>query len=241
MPVGALPAFNSTVGFGVGNLDGTANVSAGENPTVAVGDVIMICVAFVGGSNRTLNSISPRAWQIQNAGASGAAIQVGIAWRTVETTAESTESPSLNLTGTSTTRVIANARLTAADGFDAIALQAFSSVQTATAATSVTMPTVDITGINQRAFALVVTNVNAAINAATGESGGNWINTTYANNGSFGPHAIVLQTSDQSGGGDISGGTATWTGSGSAFAVGFAAVPDQGGVVFTKPFLFKPS
>lgn len=117
-------------------------------------------------------------------------------------------------------------RYTAANGFAATPYESDSGLLTDDVSdTSVSMPTVTPTSTNRRAVAYLIQLDDNAVTASTGESGGDW---TAANEVSTtsGPDAgIEIQTSDQSGGGAISGGTSTLAASAFAYRQGFALVP----------------
>jgi hypothetical protein len=113
-------------------------------------------------------------------------------------------------------------RFTATNGFSADPIVSITTTSGSVA--GLAAPTVTPTGANQLAVCLIAVRTDLTVPAFTGESGGDWVlrvsNSTISGNNA----TLACQTSDQSGGGAISGGTATiavtnWT------TIGFALVP----------------
>jgi hypothetical protein len=116
-------------------------------------------------------------------------------------------------------------RFTAADGFHTSPIvNAVAKDLNDVSNTSIAMPDVTPTGNNQLAVAIVGHTANVTVAAATGETGGDWIENVDGASATA-VAGIQIQTSGQSGGGAITGGTATASANCIAIAIGFAMKP----------------
>lgn len=115
-------------------------------------------------------------------------------------------------------------RFTAADGFAADPVESITDPIGESSSTSRAMPTVTPTDVNRLAVAILAfIATGQTVASATGESGGDWIERVDVSATSNAQ--IQVQTSDQSSGDPISGGTTTSALSSNAFILGFALVP----------------
>jgi hypothetical protein len=143
---------------------------------------------------------------------------------------DGTESGSVSITGaggTTNDLFYGHAfRFTASDGFAASPIEAIAIA--GGSGTPLNAPTVTPTAANRLAVFIAGTSLQqSSIGSVTGETGGDWVQQYRLATQVGGDGTVCLQTSDQSSGGAISGGsveftvnpTAEWT------AVGFALVP----------------
>ena len=224
MPAGALPAFNSagTVETSA-TLAGTFDVAI---PAHANGDLLILqCLCRNTNNNGALTSINTAGWtQFGGAGNTYGGTQnarMGAGWK-IGNGSETVVNVTLaGGTGTDLRRSRVY-RFTAANGFAATPVQFISTATTGTAAT-VNMPTVNPAGaLNVLAVALIGLSNTSTHASATGESGGDWTEAVAESTGTNG--AIAIQTSAQTAGAQISGGTAAVTSS-NYVAIGFGLVP----------------
>lgn len=204
---GALPIYGSSGTAFSGTATGAQSINV---PSQASGDLLLLVVhARASLSNGTITSIGAGWTQIGGAGVTygGAQIcRVALAWKIGS---GSDTAVSVTFGGTSTVRFQAQVhKFTAANGFAAVPV---ANVGTATTGTSTTVTVASVTpsATNQLAVAVIAAGISTTMASATGETGGDWtepLAEAAATNGT-----LAIQTSDQSSGGAISGGTLTIT------------------------------
>jgi hypothetical protein len=234
---GAMPAFGSA-----GTAFSTATLAGTHQPlrpaTIALGD-LLICAAFGKNTNNDVAlsmhvNMASAGWQ--HVGASPYAHTNGgrvllVAWKIADADDVANQGTAVPggivATGGATSDGLYARcfRFTAANGFHSSPIVGPTHADPGDVSdTSITMPGVTPSGPNERAVCIIGFTNQVSVSPATGESGGNWVADVNASSGTS-ISGMAVQTSDQSGGGGISGGTATADGSCQAVAVGFALRP----------------
>jgi hypothetical protein len=231
MPVGALPAYALTGQFAaVVNATITTAIAPAKPSTVNAGDLLILHVLARNDNSDGAGPASISGWTAFAGNPYGGTnnARTSLYWR-IAGAGEASQTVSVTCTG-GTTNDLAMARIyrfTAANGFNSTApIAAIASA--AGTASPFTMPTVTPTGRNQLAVCIAsLASSDAAIGDASGESGGDWTQAAEGASTTGGDGSLQVQTSDQSGGGAISGGSRTFTvsTSGHWVTVGFTLVP----------------
>lgn len=230
---GALPAYvQAGTGYGSATLATTHSVARPAG--VTAGNLLIIVIQATNTNGNADATVTTADWNAfpgnPYAGTNNRAI---LYWKIAESGTD-TAGGTVGVTGTGGTGTDGlHARIfefSAANGWAATPVESIASLSgtTATGDTVIDMPTVTPTGLNRLAVAISIVNDDAGNPVSgTGESGGDWTQAVAefeSNLGSGG--TIDIQTSDQSGGGAISGGTVAYGATGDNWvSVAFALVP----------------
>ena len=227
---GALPAYSSA-STAVSSATLAATHAVNYPATVTAGDLLIAVAVGVNQNNNAdvamhADLIAAGFEQLIKDSTDGNAVTGLIAWKRAVGTEDGTSiANAFTGSGGTTTDGIRTQmyRFTAADGFHAEpAVDVHIHTDGEGFDAAVAMPTVTPTGINQLAVAIIVAFGNFTASSSTGESGGDWTSNVSAAANNCGLH---VQTSNQSGGGSISGGSAAFGGSVLPLAFGFALRP----------------
>lgn len=222
---GALPAIPGSNFAGTafsGTATGAQSIAVPTN-TNGSGDLLLLVAhARASNSNGTVTSLTAGWTQLGGAGnVYGSGItKFAIGWRF----ADGSTTVSATFGGTGTVRFQGRVyRFTAANGFNSTPIQAISGPGGGSSGTSATFRSVTPTGINE--LAVHITTIGNSVNtvSSTGESGGDWAQAIAES--SVTNATIDIQTSDQSGGGAISGGSVAISDGNVWTNLGFTLVP----------------
>jgi hypothetical protein len=219
---GGIPAYNSA-----GTLFTNATLAATYSvniPTHTSGDLLLLLVHLRNtNADTTTLTVNTAGWSTASGNMYGGTntSRLGLAWKLGN---GSETSVSITATGGATQdRIQARVyRFTAANGFASPPVANITAGVTGNSANG-SMPTVTPSGTNRLAVALIAHADSSTIAAATGETGGDWTEPIAEDAGTNG--TIGIQVSNQSGGGSISGGTATFGVFGVWITLGCALVP----------------
>ena len=226
---GATPAYAATGQAGaVANATITATIAPAKPSTVNAGDLLILHVLARNSNNNGAGPASITGWTSFSGNPYGGTnnARTSLYWR-IAGAGEASQTVSFACTG-GTTSDLAMARIyrfTAANGFDPTnPVEAITS-RSGTATPMLAPATITPVSTNRRAVCCgsIATN-SATVGNMTGETGGDWTQATNANSATGGTGTLNLQTSDQSAGGAISGGSIAVT-TGNWVTIGFMLVP----------------
>jgi hypothetical protein len=210
---GAAPAYSSS---GTGAAVSLGALSPTQPATIAAGDLlIMHALAYSGDNDTTFAIDTPTGWTAFAGNPYNAAGKVRV-WAFSRPAVGDEDGASVACTSAgqnAPTGTYAQIhRFTAADGFHPTTpIRGIAFV--AGSGTSLSMPTVTPDGGGQLAVALAAlcdgTNGGDILGNSTGESGGDWTQAAEFSSAAASDGTLQVQTSDQSGGGAVSGGTTT--------------------------------
>lgn len=239
---GGLPAYSATgQAAAVATSTVASTISPAKPSTVNAGDLLILQVVA---RNTDLDAYPPATvtgftpFTDNPFGSASMITRQGLYWR-IAGAGEASQTVSVTGTGGAGSDLLAARiyRFTAADGFAASPIAGIVARE-GTSSPCYAPATVSPTGANQRAVCALVTGTSAAtMGSMTGETDGNWVESAYAASGQGGNGSLGIQTSDQSSGIAISGGSVAFSGSGAAYwqSVGFVLVPvELGGGVATN-------
>lgn len=230
--LGAMGAYIAT-GQATGVADATITnaITPAKPSTVNAGDLLLLHVVARNDNSNGAGPTTISGWTEFSGNPYGGSnnARTSLYWR-IAGAGEANQTVSVTCTG-GTTNDLAYARIyrfTAANGFAATPIEAVNS--TAGTASPMAAPTVTPVGgaLNRRAVCIgSIASADATIGNMTGESGGDWTEAVTGSSTVGGDGSINVQTSDQSGGGAINGGSIAFTTTTSAHwvTVGFALVP----------------